>query len=197
MLEKFVRLIEDKRSSPVLNDGASQSDIEGLAKLLPVELSSSLVELYTEADGENYTEDDWSSSAPSLFCEYTFIGIKDVVSEYKYNLSLYEELYSFDPDGYQCFPEGTVKAHVFHPHWVPFASFGGGTSYLAVDHAPDEKGIQNQVVAFGRDLSPCVYQVAYSLQDALDMIFESKKRNVPDFTNELRLSYPESLHTSY
>jgi len=41
-----------------------------------------------------------------------------------------------------------IREGWFHEGWLPFASFGGATLLLMVDHSPSEAGTAGQIIAF-------------------------------------------------
>ncbi|HAP25378.1 MAG TPA: SMI1/KNR4 family protein [Achromobacter sp.] len=44
-----------------------------------------------------------------------------------------------------------IREGWFHDGWLPFASFGGATLMLMVDHSPSEAGTPGQIIAFTHD----------------------------------------------
>lgn len=47
--------------------------------------------------------------------------------------------------------DARIKEGWFHHGWLPFASFGGATLLLMVDHSPSEAGNSGQIIAFTHD----------------------------------------------
>lgn len=47
--------------------------------------------------------------------------------------------------------DARIRDGWFHPGWLPFASFGGATLLLMVDHSPSETGTPGQIIAFTHD----------------------------------------------
>ncbi|MDG9970086.1 SMI1/KNR4 family protein [Achromobacter mucicolens] len=47
--------------------------------------------------------------------------------------------------------DARIRDGWFHPGWLPFASFGGATMLLMVDHSPSESGTPGQIIAFTHD----------------------------------------------
>ena len=47
--------------------------------------------------------------------------------------------------------DARIRDGWFHPGWLPFASFGGATLLLMVDHSPSKTGTPGQIIAFTHD----------------------------------------------
>jgi hypothetical protein len=64
--------------------------------------------------------------------------------------------------------DARIRAGWYHPGWLPFASFGGGTLILLVDGSPAERGRKGQVIAYAHDPDQMSY-VAGSMGELLEV----------------------------
>jgi len=127
-----------------LAPGASEADLDALAKKTGLDLPASTRAFYRAHDGQR-------GAASGLFLGMEFLSTSAAGEEWGRWTSLLKD----DPTLAQeivvtAQPEGAVQAVYAVPGWIPIASDGAG-NHLAVDLAPGPKGTAGQVISFGTD----------------------------------------------
>lgn len=174
-----------------LNDGATidelnsfEDELGGL--LMPMEFR----EFYKHHDGQTR-----SQRSAGLFFGMTFLNLETILGEHKIWINVLSRLdfikniadkktdtekgsssfvHKFKKifSNQKSFPENVIKKCYFNKKWVPFLKDNMGNQ-LAIDLDPDYKGVNGQIIAFGRDF------------DTKVLIASSYKEFIGIFVNDL------------
>lgn len=178
-------------TSLVLQPPATDEDIRKAEEIMDVNFPSDLVELYKCANGEAHSYLPELPAPFGLFGQIPFASLDIVLKkhrEYNEHLQTLESVRQLRsiPSQYFSLPAGAVKADFFNRNWIPFAISDDNPVYLGVDLDPDSGGLRNQIVMFGPDAKPNVYQAFDSIESMLVELLENYKNmsGHPHFGNE-------------
>lgn len=129
-----------------LNPGAAESALEAVEAELGFSLSADAWQAWLLANGAE--RDVPVFMRPGYLTAYDFLPLEKAIvgrarmADRATRYAGYDEPESRD---------ARIKEGWFHHGWLPFASFGGATLLLMVDHSPSEAGNSGQIIAFTHD----------------------------------------------
>lgn len=129
-----------------LNPGAAESGLEAVEAELGFPISADARQAWLLANGAE--RDVPVFMRPGYLTAYDFLPLEKAIAG-RARMADRAPRYA----GYKE-PEprdARIRDGWFHPGWLPFASFGGATMLLMVDHAPSESGTLGQIIAFTHD----------------------------------------------
>lgn len=148
--EQILELLTPHYRVPLVNDPATEDEVQGLEAHIGYRLPDELRAIYLLHNGGFPTD---SAEETSWLMIYDFISLEEIASTYDLWVETIIEFEAFPdpaaPEFFSC-PPNTVKPVYFDRGWIPFAKDYGG-NYLAIDFSPDTQGTVGQVINFGRD----------------------------------------------
>ncbi len=188
----FAQLIEKpSEHGLVLNPAASRAEIREAQEAMGVSFPDNLIELYQCANGEGMSSESNHRVPLGLFGGFPFSSLDTVVKKHQDYVNSLQRLDMFAvhltrQPRYYSRPDRAIKGAFFNTNWIPFSADRENPTYLAMDLEPDAKGVKNQVIMFGPDASPNVFQVSENLEKFLITLHQqySKGKGHPIFGDE-------------
>lgn len=129
-----------------LNPGAAETQLEAVESELAFPIAADLRQAWLMANGAE--RDVPVFMRPDYLTAYDFLPLEKAIAgrarmaDRAPRYAAYDEPESRD---------ARIREGWFHQGWLPFASFGGATLLLMVDHSPSEAGAPGQIIAFTHD----------------------------------------------
>lgn len=128
----------------ILNNGATQTSIDKLEKIINHELPGDFIEFYKIHDGQKVSDE-------GLINREQFLSIDKIIHEWECWDELLEQFQ--DEDGpYTSEPDEGIKSNWWNPLWIPFTHDGCG-NHICVDLDPETNGKFGQVIQMWHDIS--------------------------------------------
>lgn len=169
----FAQLIEKPcEHGLVLNPAASQAEICDAQDAMGISFPESLIELYQCANGEGMSTDSNHRVPFGLFGGFPFSSLDTVVKKHQEYAKYLQKIDRFAAHltrqpRYHSRPDKAIKGAFFNTNWIPFSADRENPTYLAMDMEPGIEGVNNQIIMFGPDASPNVFQVSENLEKFL------------------------------
>lgn len=128
-----------------LNPAATKAALEAVEAQLGFPISADARRAWLLADG---AESDAVFIRPGFLTAYEFLSLEEAMTERAHMANRAPRYAGFDEPAST---DARIMDGWSHQGWLPFASFGGGTLLLMVDHSPTEAGTPGQIIAFTHD----------------------------------------------
>lgn len=129
-----------------LNQGAAESRVEAVEAELGFLIAADVRQAWLLANGAE--RDVPVFMRPGYLTAYDFLTLEKAISGRARMADRAPRYAGYDEPEPR---DKRIKEGWFHQGWLPFASFGGATLLLMVDHSPSEAGTPGQIIAFTHD----------------------------------------------
>ncbi|WP_158685876.1 SMI1/KNR4 family protein [Achromobacter spanius] len=129
-----------------LKPGAAESKLEAVQAELGFAIPADVRQAWLRANGAE--RDVPVFMRPGYLTAYDFLTLEAAMTKRARMADRAPRYAAYDEPSPR---DERIRDGWFHHGWLPFASFGGATLLLLVDHSPSEAGTPGQIIAFTHD----------------------------------------------
>lgn len=129
-----------------LNPGAAESVLEAAEAELGFLIAADARQAWLRANGAERDEPVFMQ--PGYLTAYDFLPLEKAIAA---RARMADRAPRYVGYAEPATRDARIRDGWFHQGWLPFASFGGATLLLMIDHSPTEAGTPGQIIAFTHD----------------------------------------------
>lgn len=154
---------------------ATINEIKEIEKMTGIKLTNDMKDFFMLMNGSNY--EDVALVKSDQLSPVHFLSIEEIMDYYDNDTDRVVDCYDASEEELEALDK-RIQPYLRHKHWLPIASFNGGSTLVYFDADPTDKGVYGQIIVYQHD-PDYIYYVAESITEFLSISNKlMKKENI-------------------